>query len=74
MEGAGYTLKTITLEVDGEVVSQFGRTMLRVASTGQILALTGDTQVGQAGRVRASVSGWAGSDPTLMFVKWHEEG
>jgi hypothetical protein len=78
VQGAGYTLKTVTVELEGQVETASCETcvgevaMLRVAETGQLLELTGDVPTGQDVRVKASVSGWAGTHAVLAVQEWQE--
>ncbi len=78
VHGAGYTLKTLTLELKGHVETASCETcvgdvaMLRVVETGQLLELKGDVPAGLHVRVKASVSGWAGSHAVLAVQEWQE--
>ncbi len=79
VDGAGYTLTTLTLELEGEVISGSCATcgevaMLQVRGTGQLLELRGDIPMGRSLRVEASVSGWTGSHPVLTVQNWYEGG
>ena len=79
VDGAGYTLKTLTLELEGEVANGSCPTcgevaMLQVRGTGQLLELRGDIPMGRSVRVEASVSGWAGPHPVLTVQSWYEGG
>ena len=78
--GAGYTLKELTLELEGDVVRApcescaQDATMLRVSETTQQIELVGDVPPGGAVRVKGSVAGWAGSHVRLLVSDWHPGG
>ena len=78
VQGAGYTLKTVTVELEGQMETASCETcagdvaMLRVAETGQLLELRGDVPSGRKIRVVASVSGWGGTHAVLSVQQWEE--
>ena len=76
--GAGYTLKGVTIELEGRIVKadceECGEEVptLRIPATGQELELTGDAPPEGSVWLKATVSDWAGSHAQLNVLEWRE--